>query len=135
MPHTIDAQVQQLAKQVSKGLKNGTLLLRDVVGLTDEEMVAIKDVAESLSRSGSLHRAIAIYGLLLIYDQFNMGYWEAMAKLQYMVGQPAISLACYQAAETLGLDQEQVLFQQVACLQQMGEKKLADELIQLQMDS
>ncbi len=120
-----------VARRMASWLRDGSLRLRDVVGLTDAEMAALAALAESCRRRAELEEAIAVYALLLTHDPVNAAHWSAMADLQRRAGEQGVAVACYELAALLGGRELAASQREALCLEQLGHPELAEELREL----
>jgi tetratricopeptide (TPR) repeat protein len=108
---------------------SAALTVRELIGLTDQELEAVAQVAETLQRRGSLRDAIAVYSQLITCEPLQPRYWLALADLQRRTGQHAIAVACYEMAATLAGRDPEATYRQALSLQQMGHTELAANLL------
>jgi tetratricopeptide (TPR) repeat protein len=125
------SEIAEAATQVAVWMREGSLRLRDLVGLTDQELQAVTQVAESLRRRGSLPDAVAVHGLLIIYEPLRARHWQAMADLQRRLGQPAMAAVCYEVLALLAGRDAEATYRQALCLEQLGQTELARNLLDL----
>jgi len=118
----------EVARVAASGVREGTLKLRDVVGLGDDELRALATAAAALQRSGRHADARAVYSLLLLHDPTSSGAWRAMADLHHGVGDHAVAVACYETAALLGGRDEVATRREARSLEQLGHPSLAAEL-------
>lgn len=117
-----------MARRVAKDLRRGDLTMRQVAGLSQQEMNAVAEAAEVLRRSGDLDGAAAVWGLLASYDPYVPRYWKALADLQRRRGRWAEAVACY---EQLALVQDRTADDaraEAACLSALGEAELGQRI-------
>jgi tetratricopeptide (TPR) repeat protein len=126
-----ETEIAEAATQVAVWLREGSLCLRDLVGLTDQEVQAVAQVAESLRRRGSLQDAVAVYSLLITYDPLGARHWQAMADLQRRLGQHAMAAACFEVLALLAGREAEATYRQALCLEQLGQTELARNLLDL----
>ena len=124
----------QLALRVRRSLEQGTLTLRQAVGLDDAEMQAVVELAESWRRRGDLLRASAVYGLLISYDPFDPSYWRSLADLQRNQGLHVVALACYEVLAALQDRSADATYHQAHCLRQLDQAELADETLRRSLE-
>jgi tetratricopeptide (TPR) repeat protein len=105
------------------------LTVRELIGLTDQELDAVAQVAEALLRRGSLRDAIAVYGQLITCEPLQPRYWLAMADLERRTGQHAVAVACYEMVATLAGREPEATYRQALSLQQLGQSELAANLL------
>jgi len=120
----------ELGAFAAQALREGTLPLRHLAGLTDEEMRAIADVAEELRRSGELEEAASLYGLLIAYEPLQAEYWRAVAGLQQRLGQHALAVACFEVLALLADRDRGATRSEARSLTQLGQPELANALVQ-----
>jgi len=117
--------------RIAQYLREGSLTLKNVAGLAEEEMEAVEKIAVHYRRRGNLADAIAIYSLLLTYDRLKIHYWQTMADLQCRSGQHLLSIACDEVSALLGGRNIKSTHRQIVCLEQLGKKETAQELLEL----
>lgn len=120
--------LRELATSVAQGLRAGTLPLRHVIGLTDEEVQAIVDAAEQLRRSGRIAEASQVYGMLIAQEPLVASYWRAMAALQQQLGAFALAVACYEVLALLSDRDAESTYREAECLARMDQRELAQEV-------
>jgi len=123
-----ETDVRELAAVAARGLREGSLKLRDVLDLTDGEMDALAAIGDGFRRRGLLAEAVAIHSLIITCDPLSASSWRAMADLQRRSKEPAVATACYEVAATLGGRDAQISERQALCLEQMGQPQLARDL-------
>jgi tetratricopeptide (TPR) repeat protein len=122
---------REVARVAASALSQGTLKLRDVVGLTDAEMQAVAQTAAALHRSGRHAEARAALALLLLYDPMNAVVWRQMADLHQSLGDHAVAVACYEAAALLGGREAGASRREARSLEQLGQPRLATQIVEL----
>lgn len=122
---------REVARVAASALSQGTLKLRDVVGLSDAEMRAVVEFAAALHRSGKHAEARAALALLLLYDPMNAAVWRQMADLHQGLGDHAVAVACYEAAALLGGREAGAARREARSLEQLGAPRLATQVVEL----
>lgn len=118
----------ELGAFAARAFGEGSLHLRHLVGLTDEELRAISDVAEDLRRSGELEQAASLYGLLVAYDPLQASHWRALAGLQQRLGQHALAVACFEVLALLAEREATATRSEARSLAQLGQPELASAM-------
>jgi len=121
-------QLDELAAMAAAGLRDGTLALRHVVGLTDGEMRAIAEVAAQLQDQGRTAEAAQVYGLLIAQDPLDADHWRPLAALQSRLGRHAEAVACYEVLALLADRRAEDTASEARSLRQLGQSPLADEM-------
>ncbi|MBK8481373.1 MAG: hypothetical protein IPL40_09400 [Proteobacteria bacterium] len=121
----------ELGAFAAEGLRAGTLTLRQIAGLTDDELLAVSDVAEELRRSGELAEAAGLYGLLIAYDPLQAAHWRALAGLQQRLGQHALAVACFEVLALLSGRDSAATCSEARSLAQLGQAELGRDLLRL----
>lgn len=123
-------ELEQLVSTVIRGLRGGTLTLKDVVGLTDAEMASVAEVASRQRSCGNYEEAATIYGLLLTYAPLSATYWEQMADVQERVGHLPLAVACCEIVALIRERDTSLIHREARCLRKMSRSELAAELLQ-----
>lgn len=95
-----------IVSTLREGLEQGTLLLGQIVGLTDREVAVMSEEAEYLRGQGQLDRAQATYALLLQFDPLRSELWRASADLLRARGEPEAAQAAELTADLLSAGDE-----------------------------
>jgi tetratricopeptide (TPR) repeat protein len=117
-------ETTELVRHTTEDLRRGDLTMRQMAGITPQEMVAMAETADALRRSGDLDGAAAVWGLLLSYDPYVPRYWKALADIHRRRSRWAEAVACY---ELLALVQDRILDDaraEATCLFALGEGEL-----------
>lgn len=124
------AQIAHLGRRALQGLCEGSLTLRQVVGLTEQEMDAIAETAAELHRRGVIAQASSLYGLLAAHDPLRPGYWRGLAQTNAALGQDVTAVAALEVAAMLEDRRPVDVEQEASCLERIGQTSLAGELRQ-----
>lgn len=119
---------QQQAQTVAGWLTDGSLTLRQLMGLTDEEMHALAETADACRRRGQLNRALEIVSVLASIDPYRAHWWRNLALLHKSQGGYAEAVTCFEVAAICGKRDPQSVKQELACLEQLGELALVKEM-------
>ena len=103
----------------------GRAQLKDIKGLTDEEMEASYANGYSVFRAGNYHKAEDIFMFLCTMDNCEKKYWTALGAARFNMGNHYGALLAYSQAALL--DIEPALMIKVAqCRLALGDKELAE---------
>jgi Flp pilus assembly protein TadD len=122
---------RDVARVAAACLRDGTIKLRDLAGLSDAEMQALAGTAAALQKSGRRDDARAVYAMLLLYDPTNAEGWRRMADLHQAAGDHVVAVACYETAALLGGRELSATSREAHSLTRLGRRELADELLDL----
>jgi hypothetical protein len=87
--------------EAREGLYEGTLTLGDIVGLTTEELGALRRVAGVLRQRGQLEAAAGICGVITAHYPLDPSCWLELAALLRQQGQEGLAGGCASVAGLL----------------------------------
>jgi tetratricopeptide (TPR) repeat protein len=114
------ASIRQLAAEAARSVREGTLNMRHLLGLSHREMQALAEAAHQLRRKGDLQGAAGIWGLLLSCEPLNPTYWKALAQIEQRLGNHALAVTCFEAVALLQDPHDDMAEQQARSLGALG---------------
>lgn len=126
--HNASTSIADIVKIAADGLRDGTLTLKDVIGLTPVEINAVRKLAAQHERRGDPATALKLHSTLGACDPYNAAHWKAMGALHTKLNSPAGALVCYEALAAIrGRDAESARLQ-ADCVEQLGFGEVAKQI-------
>lgn len=127
-PQEAGTSTEDIVRIAADGLRDGTLTIKDVIGLTPSEINAVRKLAGQLERRGSPACALKLQSTLTACDPYNAAHWKAMAALHTKLGSHAGALICYEAIAAIrGRDAESARLQ-ADCVERLGFATVAKQI-------
>jgi len=121
-------EVRKAARFAAQGLRDGTLTVKDVMGLTIEEIAAIRALAARYQTKGELDAALRLYGMLASLDPYNAEHWQSMAEVHQLSQSYVGALLCYEVVALLRGRDPQCIRAQADCVQKLGRPEDATKI-------
>jgi hypothetical protein len=126
--HATRTEIAEIAHIAARGLRDGTLTLKDVFGLTAKEMRALGQASDSYRQSGDLRSALKIAAALAACDPYNEAQWERMAELHDRLASPPGALLCLQVLALLRGRDANLVQRERECIDRLGFGEAASRL-------
>ena len=118
-----EEQQKYLRTALQHFFEGGTI--RDVKGLSDDEMEALYSVGYNLFQSGKYDDAEKVLRYLAMIDHTNAKYWLALGVLLQTVRKFEQAAACYGFAGFLDLSNPEPQFYAAECFLALGDRESA----------
>jgi len=100
-------KISSCAKAYQKGLRQGHIQLKDLVGLTDVEIAKALHIAKKMARLGHHNDANSLFSLLVTHDPLNAVLWSEYSLFLESTGKHSdLKEASALVAEGLDLDRK-----------------------------
>ncbi len=96
--------------------------LRELRGLSDEEMEAIYSMGVNFYKAGNYTDAEKVFRFLVTFDHLSSRYWTAMASIRQVKRQFAAALEAYKFASFLDLKNPKPMYYAAECYLALGQK-------------
>ncbi len=103
----------------------GQLMLKDVRGITDEEMEAAYANGYNMFRAGNYERAESMFSFLATLDTLEKKYWTALGACRFNQKHYHNAIAAYSQAVLLDVEDPGLLIKIAQCQLGLGEKETA----------
>ncbi len=113
------------AVDVAMSIVKGERTLRDIKGLTDDEMEAAYSQGYSYFQSGAYAKAEDVFSFLVTFDPFQDKYWKALGACRYNVKDYVGAINAYIQAAAIDVSDPELVIKVAQCRLGMGEKDVA----------
>lgn len=114
----------ELAETITNFLNNGKTL-RELKGLTRENMEAVYTVAYNAYNGGNLEQADKVFQFLCYFDHFEKKHWLGLAATRQMQKNYTGAVDAYSFAALLDINDPQIPMQAADCHLAMGNRQAA----------
>lgn len=124
-PELISGISNDEAVETAMAVVKGEMELKDVKGITDEEMEAAYANGYNLFQAGNYEKAEGFFEFLATFDRLNKKYWMALGACRFNKKDHDGSLAAYSIAAMIDVEDPGLLLKIAQCRLAMGEKDTA----------
>lgn len=118
------------AQDLAEFIKLGVATVRDVKGITDDEMEAVYTVAYNHYAVGRYEDAEEIFKFLVIFDHLNETYWMGLGACRQARKNFKEALAAYRhVVGHLNIENYKAAYYAAECLLALGDKGNADKAL------
>ena len=103
--------------------------IREMKGISDEEMEAIYSMGVNFYKAGSYENAEKIFRFLVLFDHSNARYWTGFGSLMQAQRKFDEAIKAYQYAMFLDLENPRAIYYCAECNLAKGDKELCLELL------
>ncbi|MCQ2397179.1 MAG: SycD/LcrH family type III secretion system chaperone [Lentisphaeria bacterium] len=96
--------------------------VRELKGLSDEEMESIYSVAFGYYNTGRYDDAEKIFRFLVLFDHVNQRYWMGLGAVSQVKKEYMSAITCYGYASILNLKNPKPQYHAAECFAAMGDK-------------
>ena len=111
--------------ETAMAVVNGELQLKDVKGLTDEEMEAAYANGYNIFQAGNYRKAEVIFEFLVTFDNQTKKYWTALGACRFNMKNHFGAMAAYSTAALIDVEDPGLLMKIAQCRLALGEKEVA----------
>lgn len=115
---------QEIADAAQK-LMQGTTPLKELKGITNDELEAVYSVGFNFYRTGRFDDADKIFRFLVMFDHLNAKFWFAMGAVQQAKKDFAHAVSSYAYCSFLDLSNPKPQYHAAECFMSMGDAKNA----------
>jgi tetratricopeptide (TPR) repeat protein len=116
---------REQSSSVTRAVRNGEVLLKDLLGLTRAELDALAREAERCVVRGDFERAVRLLGLLVDVDPYEPENWRQLALLLQQQAHHEAAVLCFETAALLAPRQADDTAAERRSLDLMGRLDLA----------
>lgn len=113
------------AVEKAMSVVNGEMQLKDIKGITDEEMEAAYANGYNMFRAGSYEKAEEMFMFLGTFDNGVKKYWTALGACRFNMKNYMGALMAYTQAALLDVDDPELLIKVAQCRLSLGQKDAA----------
>ena len=115
-------------KKIAEGVK--TLIekgstLKQMRGITNEELEAVYTLAFGYYRTGKFNEALKLFQFLVLFDHLNAKYWMGLGAVQQVLKDYQNAVLAYGYSSFLNLDNPKPQLHAAECFLAMGDKRSA----------
>lgn len=126
MENTDNEKEVYTAKDIAAFIEMGVTTVRDVKGITDEEMDAVYTVAYNYYTIGRYEDAEAIFHFLVMMDHLNVRYWIGLGASKQAQKKFKEALMSYQnVVGNLDIENYKAAYYAAECFLALGDKEKA----------
>jgi len=118
----------QIAEAAKKFIKDGATL-KEVKGITNDELEAVYSLAFGYYRTGKFEEAQKFFEFLVLFDHLNAKYWFALGAVQQARKDFQRAIASYGYSSFLDLENPKPQFHAAECFLALGDKTNAASAI------
>lgn len=111
--------------ETAMAVLNGELQLKDVKGLTGDEMEAAYANGYTMFQAGNYGKAEGIFEFLATFDNQMKKYWTALGACRFNMENYYGAMAAYSVAVLIDVDDPALLMKIAQCRMAVGEKDVA----------
>ena len=117
MDKATEQQIQDAAKKFAGGAT-----LKEVKGISNEELESVYSLGFSYYRTGKFEDAQKLFEFLVLFDHLNSKYWFALGAVQQARKDFQKAIASYGYASFLDLENPKPQFHAAECFLALGDK-------------
>lgn len=115
-------------KKIAEGVK--TLIekrstLKQMKGITNEELEAVYTLAFGYYRTGKFNEALKLFQFLVLFDHLNAKYWMGLGAVQQVLKDFQNAVVSYGYSSFLNLENPKPQLHAAECFLAMGDKRSA----------
>ena len=118
----------EMIEQAAKGLADMSTV-RELKGITDEEMEAMYSLGYSFYTTGRYDDAEKVFRFLVLFDHLSAKYWTALGAVQQVKKLYVDAVASYGYASFLDLENPKPQYYAAECFLAMGDKENASSAL------
>lgn len=131
MAETTTEKEAYTAKELAEFMEMGVTTIRDVKGITDDEMDAIYTVAYNHYAVGHYEDAEAIFKFLVLFDHLNVSYWIGLGATRQAQKKFKDALAAYgNVVGNLDVKNFKASYYAAECFLALGDKENAAKALE-----
>ncbi len=119
-----NVSAEELADMITNFLNNGKTL-KDMKGLTDENMEAIYGVAYQFYNSGNFEQAVKVFQFLCYFDHLEKKFWMGLGATRQMLKKYSEAIDAYSFAALLDVNDPRPPLQAADCHMALGNRDAA----------
>ena len=114
----------KIANSVKVLIEKGATL-KQLKGVTNEELEAVYSLAFGYYRTGKYEEALKLFQFLVLFDQLNQKYWLGLGAAQQVLKDYQNAVASYGYCSFLNLDNPKPQLHAAECFLAMGDRRNA----------